>query len=214
MGLRRVFRRTPGGAGTVAPTQWIAPIACVALAAVTLTGCGFQLQGVGRLPEDARRVYILTPDELTPFAVELRRAIERSGGRIAGNSAAADVVLRIERDRSGRRVLSVSARNTPQEYEIYYNVEYTVERGGQQLIERQPLELIRNLSFDQSQVLAKDREEAILRDAMARDLAMLVVRRLESLDESVPRRETDGEQRDGSGRTTTKATDAAAGETR
>lgn len=214
MGLRRVLRRTPAGDGTVASTQWIAPITCVALAAAALTGCGFHLQGVGQLPEDARRVHVLTPDELTPFAVELRRAIERSGGHIAGNSAAADVVLRIERDRSGRRVLSVSARNTPQEYEIYYNVEYTVERGGQQLIERQPLELIRNLSFDQSQVLAKDREEAILRDAMARDLAMLVVRRLESLDESAPQRETDGAQRDGSGRTTTNATDAAAGATR
>jgi LPS-assembly lipoprotein len=93
-------------------------------------------------------------------------------------------VLRIERDRSGRRVLSVSARNTPQEYEIFYNVEYTVDRDGRQVIERQPLELIRNLSFDQSQLLAKDREEAILREAMARDLAMLVVRRLESLPET------------------------------
>jgi len=37
------------------------------------------------------------------------------------------------------------------------------------------------MSFDDAQLLAKDREEAILREAMARDLAMLVVRRLESL---------------------------------
>ena len=156
------------------------------LASATLTGCGFHLQGTSQLPEDSRRVHIATSDELTPFAVELRNAIERSGGTITGGSAAADLVVRIERDRSGRRVLSVSARNTPQEYEIYYDVEYTVDRDGQQVIERQPLELIRNLSFDQSQLLAKDREEAILRDAMARDLAMLVVRRLESLPQTGP----------------------------
>ncbi|HXW10230.1 MAG TPA: LPS assembly lipoprotein LptE [Steroidobacteraceae bacterium] len=167
------------------------------LASATLTGCGFHLQGAGQLPEDSRRVYISTSDELTPFAVELRRAIERSGGTIASGSAAADLVVRIERDRSGRRVLSVSARNTPQEYEIYYNVEYTVDREGEQVVERQPLELIRNLSFDQSQLLAKDREEAILRDAMARDLAMLVVRRLESLDETAPARDSPGAERDG-----------------
>jgi LPS-assembly lipoprotein len=178
------------------------------LASATLTGCGFHLQGAGQLPADARRVYILTSDELTPFAVELRRAIGRSGGAIASGSAAADIVVRIERDRSGRRVLSVSARNTPQEYEIYYNVEYTVERDGQQVVERQPLELIRNLSFDQSQLLAKDREEAILRDAMARDLAMLVVRRLESLDETAPARDPAGEeQRDGSARSTSATDD-------
>jgi LPS-assembly lipoprotein len=161
-------------------------IVVLAAAATMLAGCGFHLQGAGRLPDRSRRVYIATSDELTPFAVELRRAIERSGGAIASGSAAADLVVRIERDRSGRRVLSVSARNTPQEYEVYYNVEYTVDRDGRQVVERQPLELIRNISFDQSQLLAKDREEAILRDAMARDLAMLVVRRLESLTEALP----------------------------
>jgi LPS-assembly lipoprotein len=78
-------------------------------------------------------------------------------------------------------VLSVSARNTPQEYEIYYSIEYSVDRGGQEVLERQPLELVRNMSFEDSQLLAKDREEVILREAMARDIATLVTRRLESL---------------------------------
>jgi LPS-assembly lipoprotein len=154
------------------------------LALASLGACGFHLQGSGQLPEDSRRVYIATADELTPFAVELRRAIERAGGTIARASSKADIVVRIQRDRSGRRVLSVSARNTPQEYEVFYNVEYTVDRGDQEVVERQPLELLRNMSFEETQVLAKDREEAILRDAMARDLAMLVVRRLESIPET------------------------------
>jgi LPS-assembly lipoprotein len=149
--------------------------------AVLLAGCGFHLQGDGSLPEGARKVYVLTSDQVTPFAVELRRAIERSGGQLTSTSAEADMVVRIRRDRSGRRVLSVSARNTPQEYEIFYLVEYSVERGGQEVLETQPLEMIRNLSFDEAQLLAKDREEVIIREAMARDLAMLVTRRLESL---------------------------------
>ena len=45
----------------------------------------------------------------------------------------------------------------------------------------QQLELTRNFSFNESQLLAKDHEEAILREAMAGDLADLVLRRLESL---------------------------------
>ena len=45
----------------------------------------------------------------------------------------------------------------------------------------QPLELTRNFSFEESQLLAKDREEVVLRDAMAQDLANLVLRRLEAL---------------------------------
>jgi LPS-assembly lipoprotein len=149
--------------------------------AFLLAGCGFHLQGSGSLPEGMRKFYVITADEVTPFAVELRRAIERSGGELTGTSAEADTVVRIQRDRSGRRVLSVSARNTPQEYEIFYAIEYSVDRGGREVLELQPLEMIRKLSFDETQLLAKDREEAIIRESMAKDLAMLVTRRLESL---------------------------------
>ena len=125
--------------------------------------------------------YVITADQVTPFAVELRRAIERSGGQLTSTAAEADTVVRIQRDRSGRRVLSVSTRNTPQEFEIFYLIEYSVDRGGKEVLELQPLEMIRNLSFDETQLLAKDREEAIIHEAMARDLAVLVTRRLESL---------------------------------
>jgi len=157
-------------------------LAAVLLAGLAaLAGCGFHLQGSNSLPDGNRSIFLSSSDELTPFAVELRRAIERSGGRIAPASSEADLVVRIRSDRSGRRVLSVSARNTPQEYEVYYNVEYSVDRGGQEIVELQPLELVRNMNFDETQLLAKDREEELLRDAMARDLALLVVRRLESL---------------------------------
>jgi LPS-assembly lipoprotein len=157
-------------------------LATLALAGcAALAGCGFHLQGANSLPEGNRDIFLSTPDELTPFAVELRRAIERAGGRVTPASSEADLVVRVRGDRSGRRVLSVSARNTPQEYEVYYNVEYSVDRGGQEVVELQPLELVRNMNFDETQLLAKDREEELLRDAMARDLAILVVRRLESL---------------------------------
>jgi len=164
------------------------PLVATALlvALAVLAGCGFHLQGSNPLPAGSRNIFLSSPDELTPFAVELRRAIERSGGRIAAASSEADLVVRIRGDRSGRRVLSVSARNTPQEYEIYYNVEYSVDRGGLEIVELQPLELVRNLNFDETQVLAKDREEVMLRDAMARDLALLVMRRLESLPPALP----------------------------
>lgn len=159
----------------------------VAIAVSTLlAACGFHLQGAGMLHEGSRRIFIATSDELTPFAIELRRAIERSGGELVRGSRLADLVVRIERDRSGRRVLSVSARNTPQEFEVFYDVEYSVDRAGREVVERQPLELIRNISFEESQLLAKEREEAILRGAMARDLAQLVIRKLESLRQPIP----------------------------
>jgi LPS-assembly lipoprotein len=126
-------------------------------------------------------VYVTAPDLLSPFAVELRSALERSGASMAGSAAAADAVIRVRNDRTGRRVLSVSSRNTPQEFELFYTIDYTIDRGGAEVVPLQRHELTRSFTFDQSRLLAKDREEDVLREAMARDLADLVLRRLDSL---------------------------------
>lgn len=149
--------------------------------AMLLAGCGFQLRGTTALAPGMQRVHVAAKDELTAFVVELSRALERAGAERAASAGQADAVVRVRSEKTGRRVLSVSARNTPQEFEIYYEVEYSIERGGAEIVPLQRLELTRNISFDERRLLAKDREEEILRDAMARDLADLVLRRLESL---------------------------------
>ena len=154
----------------------------VAGLALLAAGCGFRLQGAASgLPAGVQSVYVAAPDELSPFVVALRRNLDGAGAVRAESAGTADAVIRVLRDRTGRRVLSVSARNTPQEYEVFYDVEYAIDRAGQQAVPAQRLELTRSFSFDETLLLAKNHEEAILRDAMARDLADLVLRRLGSL---------------------------------
>jgi LPS-assembly lipoprotein len=159
------------------------PLRAVALPLIALLagGCGYRLQGATALPAGLDQVYVATQDELSPFAVELRRTLEGSGAVTPVSAGEADAVIRVLQDRTGRRVLSVSSRNIPQEYEIFYSVEFAIERGKAQAVAPQLIELTRTFSFSESDLLAKDREEAILREAMARDLADLVLRRLESL---------------------------------
>jgi LPS-assembly lipoprotein len=156
-------------------------LALALAAALLLAGCGFRLQGTVVVPEGVDHVYVATRDELSAFSIELFHGLERAGVQRAASTGEADAVVRVTVDRTGRRVLSVSARNTPQEFAIFYEVEYSIERAGEEVVPRQRLQLTRNISFDVSQLLAKDREEEVLRDAMARDLADLVLRRLESL---------------------------------
>jgi LPS-assembly lipoprotein len=154
--------------------------------AVLAAGCGFHLQGAAVLPGTVERVHVVTRDELSAFSIELFRGLERAGAQRVASVAEADAVIRVRTDRSRRRVLSVSARNTPQEFEIVYQVVYSIEAGGSEVVPPQSLELTRSISFDESQLLAKDREEEILRDAMARELADLVLRRLASLPPAPP----------------------------
>jgi LPS-assembly lipoprotein len=152
----------------------------VCLAAV-LAGCGYRLQGTSKLSPVMATTYIETNDRYTDFNRALRESLEASGARVANNKDEATAVVRILKDESGQRVLTVSGRNTPEEYEVYYSIEYAVEGRTEQLIPPQRVELTRDYSYDERAVLAKQKEQAILREALARDLAGLVVRRLASL---------------------------------
>ena len=148
---------------------------------LALAGCGFQLQGALDLPAGVERVYVSSEDELSPFGVAMRERLDAIGAREPRSASNADAVVRVLSERTGRRVLSVSARNTPKEYELFYTVNFSIDRAGTEVVPREELSMTRNISFDETQLLAKDREERILRDALARDLADLVLRRLEAL---------------------------------
>ena len=63
--------------------------------------------------------YIETDDRYTDFNRALREALA-FGATLAVRSSDATAIVRILDDNSGQRVLSVSARNTPEEYEVFY----------------------------------------------------------------------------------------------
>lgn len=146
-----------------------------------LSGCGWQLQGTARLSPVMATTYVETSDRYTDFNRALRESLEASGARIANNKNEATAIVRIIKDESGQRVLTVSGRNTPEEFEVFYSIEYAVDGRTEELISPQRVELTRDYSFDERMVLAKQKEQAVLREALARDLAARVVRRLASL---------------------------------
>jgi LPS-assembly lipoprotein len=98
-----------------------------------------------------------------------------------GRRDAAGAVVEVLGDDSGQRVLSVSARNTPTEYEVYYTIRYRVLIGEQQVLAPQVLTQTRVYSFDETALLAKEQEQDTIRAALARDLAALIMRRLAAL---------------------------------
>jgi LPS-assembly lipoprotein len=87
----------------------------------------------------------------------------------------------VHEDELTERILSVSAQNIPTEYELTYKVTFSVISEGKTLIEKEEISATRDISFDEAQLLAKEREQEILRAALARDLVALVMRRLAAL---------------------------------
>jgi LPS-assembly lipoprotein len=146
-----------------------------------LAGCGFHLQGVLTTPAEMERTFIATDDRNTEFYRELRRSLEAAGVNIVASASSATATFTILYDATDQRVLSVSARNVPTEYEVYYTVEYALDGGTQRLLDRQTLTLTRDYTYDPTLVLGKAREEELLREAIVKDLVRIVQKQISTL---------------------------------
>ena len=151
-------------------------------AAALLAACGFHLQGHTPLPAAVKSPYVEAPDRQSDFVQYLRHDLLSNGAQLKQEKSEASVVVSILRDSVARRVLTTSATNQPNQYEITYTVAFSVTAAaGQELLPPEELSATRTYSFQEQLLLAKGHEEDILRKDMARDLAELVMRRLSSL---------------------------------
>lgn len=154
-----------------------APILLLSL----LAGCGFQLQATVTPPAEMERTYIATEDRYTPFYRRLRSQLLASGVELVETEDQATATLSIIVDETDQRVLSVSARNVPTEYEVYYSVEYALASGDTRLFPPRFITLTRDYTYDETLVLGKAREESLLREAIVDDLVRLVLKQLSLL---------------------------------
>jgi LPS-assembly lipoprotein len=155
-----------------------AAAACVLAA---LSACGFHLQGHKPLPEVRRVAYVQAKDRQSDFVQDLRKELLSSGARLTTTSEEATAVVHVVNDDFTRRVLSVSASDQPAEYELTYTVRFSVSTADKELLAVQEVSGVRDYTFDETILLAKENEEAILREALAHDLADVVMRRLANL---------------------------------
>lgn len=146
-----------------------------------LAGCGFQLQGTVTTPTEMERTYISTSDNRSLFYRELREALLAADVRLVDSETEATATFTILYDRTDQRVLSVSARNVPTEYEVYYTIEYSLDSGAKNLLEPQTLTLTRDYTFDPTLVLGKEHEQQLLRDAIVDDLVRIVLKQIATL---------------------------------
>jgi LPS-assembly lipoprotein len=167
----------PRGARLPAPAALLAWVAT----ALLVSGCGFHLRGDVTYPAAMATTYIDANDRYTRFYRQLRDSLRAGGVKLTSDPNAATAVVRILQDETGERVLSVSARNTPREFEVYYVVRYALDLGGRQALAPQELVLNQDYTYDETLVLGKSAERELIKDALARDLVGVVTRRFSSV---------------------------------
>lgn len=133
------------------------------------------------MPPEMERTYIDPIERNTQFHRELRRQLLEADVTVVDSPDDATAILTINSDQTGQRVLSVSARNVPTEYQVYYTVGYSLVSGQQQLLTPQDLTFTRDYTWDETLVLGKTHEEDLLREAVVSDLVHTVLKQISTL---------------------------------
>ncbi|MBU1365263.1 MAG: hypothetical protein KKE51_15725 [Gammaproteobacteria bacterium] len=162
--------------------------------AVALAGCGFHLRGVGSGNLPYKTMYIALPDT-ADVNIWLQRYITASGStQIVEDPKAADAIFQQLADNRLKTILSVNAQGRVREYRLQLTYTFrVVNQKGQVLVPPNEVALTRDISFDDSNILAKDLEEGLLWRDMTNDLVNQIMRRLSIIKPKSPDAAEDSE---------------------
>jgi len=158
--------------------------ACVARAAagfalaLAAAGCGFHLRGDVHYPFAS--VYV-NAAAVSPMAAELRRTLEGGGTTVAETAKDAQVTLDLSNVVDGKDVLSLSGGGRVREYALSKRATIAVHDGeGRDWLPAAEIVVRRSYSFNESEVLAREAQEAKLYREMQTDVVQQILRRLQS----------------------------------
>ncbi len=148
-------------------------LAIVALA--LLAGCGFHLRGTANLPFET--VYLPSTGGI---GLELRRNIQ-AGTRtvVVDDPKQAQAILEFLQDVRSKEILSLSGGGRVREFRLFYRVAFRVHDGkGGEYLPASTVQLARDFTFNDAEILAKETEEQLLYREMQADMVRQIMHRL------------------------------------
>jgi LPS-assembly lipoprotein len=151
----------------------------------SLTGCGFALR---QPPQFAFKSLYTGVPETSPFGIELRRNLASIGNVQVITDATlqknADVILDILQEQRIKTVVGINAAGQVREFQLRIVLRFRLRsQQGKELIASTELTQQRDISFNESAVLSKEVEEALLYRNMQTDLVQQILRRLAAVKE-------------------------------
>ena len=150
------------------------------LPAALVAGCGFQLRRYDGIP--FATLYLDAPAG-GAVAQRLRSSlVANRHTRLVASAAEAEAVLHLSQEIRSKAILSLSGAGRVAEYRLGLTLRYSVSgRDGAVLAPEEVIELTRDMTYDDAQILAKAAEEDLLHRDMTDTAALRIVRRLQAL---------------------------------
>ena len=151
-----------------------------AIPAALVAGCGFQLRRLDGMPFAS--LYLDAPPG-SLVAQRIRSALTANKHvRLAARVDEAEAVLKLSQEERSKTILSLSGAGRVTEYRLGLRLSYSISsRDERMLAEPENIELSRDMTYDDSQLLAKGAEEQLLYRDMDDSAARRILRRLQSL---------------------------------
>ncbi len=143
-----------------------------------LAACGFQLRGTAELPFET----LYMPSASGGVALELKRNLQ-AGTRttVVDDPKKAQAVMEFVRETREKVILSLTGAGRVREFQLRYVVGFRVHDGkGTEFIPASVIQLQRDVTFNDAEVLAKEAEEQLLYRDMQTDMVQQIMRRLSS----------------------------------
>jgi len=155
------------------------------LLALALSGCGFQLRGTADLP--FKTIY-MPPATQPGVALDLRRNIQ-AGTRttVVDDPKLAEAVLEFTQESREKVILSIAATGRVREFELQYRVSFRVhDNKGGEFVPSNTVLLKRAVTFNDTDILAKEKEDQQIYRSMEFDMVQQIMRRLEAAQRPKP----------------------------
>jgi LPS-assembly lipoprotein len=155
-------------------------LASAALGAAALGGCGFKLRGAQTLPIDT--LYLALPVN-SQLGAEIARVVRSStNAKVVADRKESQAIFELLGESREREVLSINAQGRAREYQLRLRTTFrVVDPNGLELIAPTTLTARRDIAFNESELLAKESEEAVLYRDMQSDLVRQMVTRLQGI---------------------------------
>lgn len=153
---------------------------------LSLTGCGFKLRSSQAF---AFQTIAVTPEGSGGVAAELTRHFANSIRPIAPNDRgeAAQVIVDITQEQREKNIVGINASGQVREFQLRMKVRFRMRTSeGRELIAESEISQQRDISFNESAVLAKEAEEDLLYRDMQSDIVQQLLRRISTVKSLTP----------------------------
>ena len=154
-----------------------------ASSALTVASCGFALR---KAPNFAFKTLFSPLSESSTLGIELKRSLESSGAVQVITDVRqvdkAEVILDVLQDLREKVVVGLNASGQVREFQLRIRFKFKLRSAkNNELIPVTEILQQRDISFNESAVLAKETEEALLYREMQSDIVQQIMRRLSTL---------------------------------